>query len=89
VSGVSSVSGKRSGHVSPLTWRQEPLNATRAALHVRVSTGGQTTENQRPELEQFARSRRLAVVATFEEAIGTGKRRPVFARMMDDAKRGA
>jgi DNA invertase Pin-like site-specific DNA recombinase len=65
------------GHVRP-----------RAALYIRVSTGAQTAENQRPELEQLARTRGLAVVATFEEAASAAKRRPVFERMMEGAKRG-
>lgn len=60
----------------------------RAALYVRVSTNAQAPENQKPELERLARTRKLAVVATFEEAASAAKRRPVFDRMMEDARRG-
>lgn len=61
----------------------------RAALYLRVSTNLQAHENQLPELEQLARTRGYAVAARFEEAATTGKRRPVFERMMAEAKRGA
>jgi DNA invertase Pin-like site-specific DNA recombinase len=61
----------------------------RVALYVRVSTGAQTHENQLPELEQLARTHGYAVVARFAEEASTAKRRPVFERMMADAKRGA
>jgi DNA invertase Pin-like site-specific DNA recombinase len=38
----------------------------RAALYLRVSTDEQTTDNQRPDLEQLARVRGLEVVAIYE-----------------------
>jgi DNA invertase Pin-like site-specific DNA recombinase len=60
----------------------------RAAAYVRVSTGGQTTTNQQLELERLARTRGFDIVATFEESASTSKARPVFQRMMQEAKRG-
>jgi DNA invertase Pin-like site-specific DNA recombinase len=60
-----------------------------AAIYLRVSTDGQTVDNQRPELERLAEARCLGVVATYAENASATKRRPVFERMMTDAKRGA
>jgi len=64
------------------------VNAPHAALYVRVSTDAQSTENHLPDVERLARTRRLAIVATFEEAVSARRRRPVFERMMSDAKLG-
>jgi putative DNA-invertase from lambdoid prophage Rac len=61
----------------------------RAALYLRVSTEGQTTENQRPDLERLAATRGWEVVAVYEEKASAAKRRPEFARMLLDARRGA
>jgi hypothetical protein len=60
-----------------------------AAIYLGVSTDGQTVDNQRPELERLAVARRLAIVATYVESASATRRRPVFERMMSDAKRGA
>jgi DNA invertase Pin-like site-specific DNA recombinase len=59
-----------------------------AALYLRVSTDGQTVDNQRPDIQRIARSRGLTVVATYEESAGATKRRPVFERMMTGARHG-
>lgn len=61
----------------------------RAALYLRVSTDEQTADNQRPELEQLARTRGLDVLTVYEEAASAAKHRPEYARMMADARRGA
>jgi DNA invertase Pin-like site-specific DNA recombinase len=60
-----------------------------AAIYLRVSTDGQTLENQRPELDQLARARNLSIVATYAENASAAQRRPEFDRMMTDARRGA
>jgi DNA invertase Pin-like site-specific DNA recombinase len=60
-----------------------------AAIYLRVSTDGQTLENQRPELDQLARARKLQLVRTYAENVSASKRRPEFDRMMSDARRGA
>jgi DNA invertase Pin-like site-specific DNA recombinase len=60
-----------------------------AAIYVRVSTDGQTVENQRPELDQLARERKVTVVATYAENASAARRRPEFDRMMTEARSGA
>jgi DNA invertase Pin-like site-specific DNA recombinase len=61
----------------------------RAAIYLRVSGDRQHTENQRPEIEQLARSRGLEIVKVYEEQVSAVKHRPEYAQMMKDAKRGA
>ncbi len=60
---------------------------THAALYLRVSTEDQTLENQRPELRRIAQARGLEVLEEYEETESAAKRRPVFARMLEDARR--
>lgn len=64
----------------------------RAALYIRVSTSGQTTENQRLELEAVAAQRGWKIVATYEDAGISGAKgrdqRPGFDRMLKDATAG-
>jgi putative DNA-invertase from lambdoid prophage Rac len=60
-----------------------------SAIYLRVSTDGQTVENQRPELDQLARERKLTVMATYAEKASAARRRPEFDRMMTEARRGA
>jgi DNA invertase Pin-like site-specific DNA recombinase len=60
-----------------------------AAVYLRVSTDEQTVDNQRLELQRLAAVRRVAIVATYAETASARKRRPMFERMMNDAKRGA
>jgi DNA invertase Pin-like site-specific DNA recombinase len=63
----------------------------RAALYLRVSTDGQTTENQRLVLAEVAGHRGWAVVATYDDqglsGAGARERRPGFDRMLKDAGR--
>jgi DNA invertase Pin-like site-specific DNA recombinase len=64
----------------------------RVAFYLRVSTGEQTTENQRRELEAVARHRGWDVVAVYEDKGISGARgrnqRPQLDRMLKDAVRG-
>jgi DNA invertase Pin-like site-specific DNA recombinase len=63
----------------------------RAALYLRVSTDGQTTENQRRALLEVAERRGWSVVQTYEDAGISGAKgrdkRPGFDAMMKDATR--
>ena len=62
----------------------------RAAIYLRCSTSGQSTDNQRPEVEQFVQARGLQVVAVYEENVSAAARvRPEFDRMMKAAHTGA
>ena len=65
--------------------------AVRAAVYLRVSTGEQTTENQRRELEAAAAVRGWEVVATYaDEGVSGAKgrdKRPGLDRMLKDAVR--
>jgi hypothetical protein len=67
------------------------MKANRAALYLRVSTDGQTTENQRRELEAVAAAKGWNVVAVYEDAGISGAngrdKRPGFDRMLKDAVR--
>jgi DNA invertase Pin-like site-specific DNA recombinase len=63
----------------------------RAAIYCRVSTDGQTTENQRMALEEVAAHRRWNVVEVYvDRGISGAKgrdRRPAFDKMCKDATR--
>jgi DNA invertase Pin-like site-specific DNA recombinase len=64
----------------------------RAALYLRVSTDGQTTENQHLALEAVAAQRGWTVIATYDDngisgAKGRNKR-PGLDRLLKDATRG-
>ncbi|HLO75345.1 MAG TPA: recombinase family protein [Magnetospirillum sp.] len=63
----------------------------RAALYLRVSTSGQTTENQRLELEAMAARCGWAIVGIYEDAGISGAKgrdkRPEFDRLCRDAAR--
>lgn len=59
----------------------------KAGLYVRVSTSGQTTENQLPALLQLAAARGWEPVV-FEEVGSAVKHRPVFEKMLGAARRG-
>ncbi len=61
----------------------------RTAIYLRVSKGERHTENQRPDVERVIATRRLTLVAEYEEKASAAKVRPVFDRMMRDAHRGA
>src|ERR1700733_4192203 len=60
---------------------------TRVAIYLRVSTGEQNAENQRPEVELLA-GQRGKIVETYMEVGSAAKRRPVFGAMLDGARRG-
>jgi DNA invertase Pin-like site-specific DNA recombinase len=64
----------------------------RVAFYLRVSTGEQTTANQRRELEAVARHRGWEVVAVYEDKGISGakgrEKRPQLDRMLKDAVRG-
>ncbi len=60
----------------------------RCALYIRVSTTGQSTDNQRPDLLRIARSRGLEIVEVFEEHASATKKRPEYERMMLAAHQG-
>jgi len=62
----------------------------RAAIYLRVSKsdGSQTTDCQRPEVEQLARARGFEVVQVYEEQAPAAKHRPIFEQMLKDARRG-
>ena len=67
-------------------------DAKRVALYLRVSTGEQTTENQRRELEAVAKQRGWQIVAVYEDKGVSGAKgrdkRPQFDAMLKDAVRG-
>jgi DNA invertase Pin-like site-specific DNA recombinase len=66
--------------------------AKRAAIYLRVSTKGQTTENQCRELEAVARQRGWSVVGVYEDHGISGSKgrdkRPAFDDLHKDAARG-
>lgn len=61
----------------------------RVGIYLRVSTGGQTTENQRCELEAVAARSGWEVIGLYEDAGISGakgrERRPGFDRLLRDA----
>jgi DNA invertase Pin-like site-specific DNA recombinase len=63
----------------------------RAALYIRVSTDGQTTENQRLALEAVAAQRGWVIVATYDDAGISGAKgrdkRPGLDKLLTDAAR--
>ena len=67
------------------------MKPKRAALYLRVSTDGQTTENQRLALEAVAHHRHWHVVKVYEDAGISGAKardkRPAFDAMLKDAMR--
>nr|ABX46799.1 putative resolvase [Myxococcus fulvus] len=67
----------------------EPRARLPAALYLRVSSAEQTVENQREPLLRLAEARGWEPTLYVETVSGSGKkRRPVFERMMLDAKAG-
>lgn len=63
----------------------------RVAIYLRVSTTGQTTENQRRELEDVAARSNWQVTAVYEDAGISGAKgrdkRPAFDKLLRDATR--
>jgi DNA invertase Pin-like site-specific DNA recombinase len=68
-----------------------PKKTKRAAHYLRVSTDGQTTDNQRLALEAVAEQRGWTVVATYDDAGISGAKgrdkRPGLDRLLNDAAR--
>src|SRR5690349_12098489 len=66
-------------------------NGKRAALYLRVSTDGQTTENQRLELERVVTQSGWQLVGTYEDQAVSGakgrKDRPGLDALLKDATR--
>lgn len=60
----------------------------RAALYLRVSTEKQTAENQLDAVERLATKRGYDPVRYYETASAAAKKRPVFEKLMLDAKAG-
>ena len=61
----------------------------RAAAYLRVSTDGQTNENQRLAVAKFCGERGWTLVRTYEETVsGAAAKRPAFDRLMRDAVNG-
>ena len=67
------------------------MTAKRVALYLRVSTDGQTTENQRLELAAVAERAGWQIVEVYEDAGISGAKgrdqRPAFDRLLKDAAR--
>ena len=60
----------------------------RVAIYARVSTSGQTTENQIRRLQEVAALRGWTIVQEYVETVsGAAKVRPMFDKMMMDARR--
>ena len=62
----------------------------RVCLYLRVSTGGQTTDNQEIELRDLCERRNFHVVKIYRETVSGSKRnedRPEFTRMINDLKK--
>jgi DNA invertase Pin-like site-specific DNA recombinase len=61
----------------------------RVGIYLRVSTGGQTTENQRRELEAVAKRSGWEIVGLYEDSGISGakgrEKRPGFDRLLKDA----
>jgi DNA invertase Pin-like site-specific DNA recombinase len=68
------------------------MRGKRAALYLRVSTGEQTTDNQRQALEAVAEQRGWQIVATYDDAGISGSKgrdkRPGLDAALEDAARG-
>lgn len=66
-------------------------NGNRVALYLRVSTDGQTTENQRLELERIAEHSSWQIVGVFEDHAISGskgrEKRPALDNLLKDANR--
>ena len=60
----------------------------KCAIYARVSTDGQTCDNQMPECEAKARAKGWEVCEVYREVGSAAKHRPVFERMMADARAG-
>ena len=61
----------------------------RAAAYLRVSTDGQSCDNQLGDLRRMAKARELRIVSVYRETASSVGARPVFAEMRQDASRSA
>src|SRR4051812_50221179 len=72
--------------------RRDMAGGKRAAIYLRVSTTGQTVENQRRELEQIAERRGWTVAAVYEDAGISGAKgrdkQAGFDRVVKDPRPG-
>jgi DNA invertase Pin-like site-specific DNA recombinase len=72
-------------------WSNPMAKIKRAALYLRVSTDGQTTENQRLALEGVAAQRGWSVVSVYDDAGMSGGKgrdqRPGLDKLLTDATR--
>ena len=79
-------------HVFRNLWNGTALVSNKVALYLRVSTDGQTTENQRIELESVARQRGWDIVAQYDDNGVSGAKgrqhRKQFDAMIKAATRG-
>src|SRR5438270_11651754 len=70
----------------------EPFGGARraqaASIYLRVSTDEQTTDNQEPDCVRLAEDHGWNVVEVYREQRSAVKKRPIFRRMMADARRG-
>ena len=68
------------------------MKKIRVAFYLRVSTDGQTTENQRIELEKVAKNRGWDIVAVFDDNGISGAKgrshRKEFDQLIKEATRG-
>lgn len=60
----------------------------KAAIYVRVSTGGQSYEQQREPCESLCRMKGWGPCEVFSEVMSTGKARPVFQEVLRRARAG-
>lgn len=61
----------------------------KVAAYLRVSTDAQTVENQRPDVEAFCATRGWTLTKLYTETVsGAARRRPVFDKMVEEARRG-
>jgi len=68
--------------------RPPPSKRRLAAIYLRVSTGGQSTENQRPDVVRIVRARGLELVTEYVETASAARSRPSFEAMLEAARRG-
>jgi len=63
-------------------------NQNRTVVYLRVSKAtGQSTANQRPEIEALAAARGLKIVRTYEDHESAARARPAYDALMRDARR--
>ena len=63
------------------------ITDSRVALYVRVSTAGQTADNQLLELREYVAARNWTAVESSDQISGTTDRRPGLDALLKDARR--